>query len=91
MSKDSVVRSRIDKRVKDSVEAKLNKMGLEPSNAIRMFYMYIDNYNKLPFEVALPEKYEPNDELKKDIEETRKGINVKMVGDVEGLKKDLGL
>ena len=54
MTADTVVRARIDGRVKQQAEDVLDKMGLSVSDAIRMLMTRIAQEKALPFEVRVP-------------------------------------
>ena len=52
--KTAVVHARIEPRTKRSAEGILHKLGLSPTEAIRMFYRQITLRGGLPFAVAIP-------------------------------------
>jgi DNA-damage-inducible protein J len=54
MSADTVVRARIDARVKEKAAGVLAEMGLSVSDAIRMLLVRIAAENALPFEAGAP-------------------------------------
>jgi DNA-damage-inducible protein J len=54
MAKTAMVRARIDGRLKDEAEAVLEKLGLNASDAIRLFYKQVSMQKGLPFAVVLP-------------------------------------
>jgi DNA-damage-inducible protein J len=53
-AKNSVVRARIDDRIKTEAEAVLATIGLTVSDAFRLMMMRIANEKKLPFEPLVP-------------------------------------
>ena len=53
-SKSGVIRARIDPALKGRAEAILDHLGINPSDAIRMFYAQIDLRRGLPFPVEIP-------------------------------------
>lgn len=54
MATDSVVRARIDARVKETATAVLGEMGLSVSDAIRMMLVRVAAEKALPFEARVP-------------------------------------
>ena len=69
--KTAAVHSRIQPEIKEKAEGILQRLGLSPTEAIRMFYMQIALRNGLPFDVAIP-----NDETIKALEDSRNGRNL---------------
>ena len=57
--KDSVVRARIDSRLKADAARVLAQCGLEPSDAIRLFLQQVVAYQGIPFEIRSVE-WEPS-------------------------------
>lgn len=88
-TKNAMVRTRIENDVKISVDEKLKKLGLDSPTVIRMLYYYIDNYNSVPFDLHIPNT--PNEETLEVIKDIEEGKNLKKVGDINGLKKELGI
>ena len=83
MSDNSVVRARIDEKIKAEASAVLAAMGLTVSDAFRMLLMRVAREKKLPFDPLIP-----NAETVAAIEAARRGKVVE-VGDVDGLMNDL--
>ena len=54
--KDSVVRARIDSRLKAEAARVLAQCGLEPSDAIRLFLQQVVAYQGIPFEIRSVER-----------------------------------
>ena len=54
MSANSIVRARIDERIKDEAAAVLGAMGLTVSDAFRMMMVRIAAERTLPFEPLVP-------------------------------------
>ena len=52
--KAGVIRARIDNGLKVEAETILSKIGLNPSEAIRLYYKQITMFNGLPFAVKIP-------------------------------------
>jgi len=69
--KTAAVHSRIQPEIKEQAEAILHRLGLSPTEAIRMFYTQIALRNGLPFDVSIP-----NDETIKALEDSRNGRNL---------------
>lgn len=69
--KNAIINARIESELKVDVEDILKNLGLTATQAINIFYQQIKLNNGIPFEIKIP-----NDETKKVIEESRKGINV---------------
>lgn len=51
---DTSVRARINGEVKMSAESVLKSIGMEPSEAIRLFYQQIANRGEFPLELRVP-------------------------------------
>lgn len=68
MTESSVVRARIDSRIKDEATAVLAAMGLTVSDAFRMLLMRVANEKALPFEPLVP-----NAETIEAMREARRG------------------
>ena len=62
------VRARVDPDLKNHVHNIFKKMGVTPTQAIRMFYHYVDSANAFPFDLSIP-----NEETAKTIREARAG------------------
>ena len=54
--KDSVIRARIDSRLKANAARVLAQCGLEPSDAIRLFLQQVVAYQGIPFEIRSVER-----------------------------------
>jgi DNA-damage-inducible protein J len=83
MSNDSVVRARIDERVKKRATSVLEKMGLTVSEAIRLMLVRVAADRALPFDVKLP-----NAETLAAIDELERGKG-RSFNTVEDLMADL--
>jgi DNA-damage-inducible protein J len=83
MSENSVVRARIDERIKSEAAAVLGAMGLTLSDAFRMMLTRIAAEKALPFEPLVP-----NAETIEAMKEARKG-GLKRFDSVEDLFADL--
>jgi DNA-damage-inducible protein J len=76
------VRARIDGDLKASAEAILSRVGLNPSDAIRLFYTHITLVGGLPFDVRIP-----NAETRKAIRDARAGRGLTRYADFEEFEK----
>ena len=56
MSKSAVVHARMEPATKRKAENILNRLGLSPTEAIRLFYHQISLREGLPFPVQIPNK-----------------------------------
>jgi DNA-damage-inducible protein J len=54
MSKTDRIEARIDPELKQAAEAVFAKLGVSPSDAIRMFYKQVELHQGFPFEVRMP-------------------------------------
>jgi len=80
LMKTAAVHSRIQPELKEQAEEILQRLGLSPTEAIRMFYTQITLRNGLPFEVTIP-----NDVTIKALEESRNGRNLERFDSTEEL------
>lgn len=82
MSKTSIIHARIEPSTKSSAESVLSRLGITPTEAIRIFYTQISLYHGLPFPLAIPNKL-----TRKTLSESRRGKNVQRFDSVESLFK----
>jgi DNA-damage-inducible protein J len=54
MAKTETIRARVDAKLKGQAEAVLKELGLNASEAIRLFYRQVALRKGLPFDVAIP-------------------------------------
>ena len=54
MSKTDRIEARIEPELKQAAEGVFSKLGMSPSDAIRIFYKQVELCQGLPFEVRLP-------------------------------------
>jgi DNA-damage-inducible protein J len=54
MNKTAIVHARVEPRTKKKAEGVLKKLGMSPTEAIRLFYRQICLRNGLPFAVMIP-------------------------------------
>lgn len=56
MSKDTVVRARIDSETKEQASEALRAMGLSVSDAVRLLLVCVAEEKQLPFKVRVPNR-----------------------------------
>ena len=78
--KTAAIHSRIQPEIKERAEGILQRLGLSPTEAIRMFYTQITLRNGLPFDVSIP-----NDETIKALEDSRSSRNLERFNSTEEL------
>jgi len=78
--KSAAIHSRIDPETKTRAESILNRIGVSPTEAIRMFYTQITLRNGLPFSVEIP-----NEETERALEDSRLGRNLERFESVDDL------
>lgn len=78
--KSAAVHSRIEPDIKDKAEDVLRRLGVSPTEAIRMFYTQIALRDGLPFDVSLP-----NATTQKALEDSRSGRGLERFDSVEAL------
>jgi len=54
MIKTATVRARIQPKLKNDAENVFHRLGLNPTQAITIFYKQVELRNGLPFEMAIP-------------------------------------
>jgi DNA-damage-inducible protein J len=78
--KTAAVHSRIQPEIKEKAENILHRLGLSPTEAIRIFYTQITLRNGLPFDVAIPNK-----KTVQALEDSRTGRNLERFDSVDQL------
>ncbi len=78
MNKSAVVHARIEPQTKKKAEGVLRKLGLSPTEAIRLFYRQICLRGGLPFPVLIP-----NGLTTKTLEKSHKGDDVETFDTLE--------
>jgi len=71
MNKSAVIHARIEPETKNAAERVLHKLGLSPTNAIRIFYRQISLRHGLPFSVEIP-----NELTRVTLEKSRNGKDI---------------
>ncbi len=78
MNKSAVVHARIEPQTKKQAEGVLRKLGLSPTEAIRLFYRQICLRGGLPFPVLIP-----NELTAKTLKKSQQGEDVKTFDTLE--------
>ena len=86
MAQTATLSVRTDKGLKEKVGKILNRLGLNHSTAINIYYHHILTHQGIPFEVKIPNKT-----TLKAMEDLDKGKNVKKFDTAEALFEDLGI
>jgi len=86
MTKTDTIRARIEPKLKAEAEGILNSLGMNPSDAIRMFYKQVVLRKGLPFEVVIPKA-----ETRRAIEDVKQRRGLNRYKDAKELTKKLGL
>lgn len=73
MNKSAVVHARLEPGTKKKAEGVLRRLGLSPTDAIRLFYRQICLRHGLPFRVRIP-----NGTTERTLEKSRKGEGVRL-------------
>ena len=80
MNKSAVVHARVEPQTKKQAESVLRKLGLTPTEAIRLFYRQICLHGGLPFPVLIP-----NALTKQTFEKSRAGEDVETFDTLEDM------
>ena len=86
MPKTEQVNVRIEPQVKKAAEAVFRKLGLTPSQAVKMFYRQAALQQGLPFSVNIP-----NRETLGSMRELEEGEDIRRFDRFEDYMKELGL
>ena len=78
--KTAIVHARIDPETKRSAERVLERLGVSPTEAIRILYRLITLRRGLPFAVEIP-----NDLTASTLQKSRKGLEVEHFTTLEGM------
>ena len=80
MQKETTIRIRIEPELKEKTKVIFNKMGLNISQAVRLFLKQVELHNGLPFELSIP-----NETTIKTLKDTDKGKNLVECKDVDDM------
>jgi DNA-damage-inducible protein J len=86
MAKTETIRARVDAKLKAQAEGVLEKLGLNASEAIRLFYRQVALQKGLPFEVKIP-----NAATRKAIRDARAGKDVNHYASPDEMYETLGV
>lgn len=86
MSKTATIRARVEPSLKDHVEKIFEKLGLNPTQAINLFYKQVEINNGLPFNLKLP-----NETTLKAFQDSEAGIDLTECTDAEDMFDKLGI
>jgi DNA-damage-inducible protein J len=89
MAKTTTIRARIEPKLKAEAEAVLAKLGLTPSDAIRLLYHQVRLTKGLPFEIAIERT--PNATTRRALRDSAKGKGVRRFADKDAFFRSLGL
>ena len=81
--KTAVVHARIEPQTKQKAEGVLRKLGLTPTEAIRIFYRQILLRGGLPFPIEIPNKL-----MASTLEKSRRGEGIREFGSLEAMFKN---
>lgn len=84
MAKTSMINARIEPKLKKEVERILERLGLNTTQAVTLFFRHVKNFRGLPFEVKLP-----NSTTEQAIDEARTGGKLKRFNSVKELAEEL--
>jgi DNA-damage-inducible protein J len=85
-AKTGMIRARIDPELKVRAEAILGQLGLNASDAIRLFYKQVTLSEGLPFDVRIP-----NAATRRTIRDARAGKNLKQYASTDEMFEKLGI
>jgi DNA-damage-inducible protein J len=82
MSKSAIVHARIEPHTKVQAEAILSRLGMTPTEAIRIFYRQISLVKGMPFPLKIP-----NRQTRKTLNENAQNKNIQHFDSLEALFK----
>ena len=86
MSKDAIIRARVESDLKEDAEAIFRRLGVSTTQAISIFYKQVVLQKGLPFNVAIP-----NETTRKTFEATDAGHDIILCKDSEEMFRRLGI
>lgn len=86
MSKTATVRARLEPTLKNRAETVFNRLGLNATQAITIFYKQVELRDGLPFDVAIP-----TPETLRTFEATDAGRDLIVCKDADDLFRKLGV
>lgn len=86
MAKTEMIRARVDAKLKAQAEGVLEKLGLNASDAIRLFYKQVALRKGLPFDVVIP-----NAATRRAMRDVEQGRGLTRYRDTNEMFEKLGL
>jgi DNA-damage-inducible protein J len=86
MSKTTTVRARIEPDLKQRAEAVFERLGLNASQAINMFYRQVELRGGLPFDVVIPNRV-----TRQTFQDTDSDRDLMVCEDADDMFKKLGI
>ncbi len=86
MSKTATVRARLEPALKDHAEGVFHKLGLNPTQAITIFYRQVELRGGLPFDLAIP-----TTTTRRTLESTDAGRELVLCKDADDMFVRLGI
>jgi DNA-damage-inducible protein J len=86
MSKTATIRARVEPSLKKHVEKIFEKLGLNATQAINLFYKQVELNNGLPFDLKVP-----NESTLKTLQDSETGKNLVECKDAEDMFDKLGI
>jgi len=86
MSKNAMVRARMEPELKEGAEKILSRIGLNATQAITLFYKQVELHQGLPFDVVIP-----SETTQRTFKKTDAGRDLVVCKDAEDLFEKLGL
>ena len=86
MAKTATVRARIQPRLKTHAEDIFQRLGLNPTQAITIFYRQVEMRDGLPFDLVIP-----TSETKQTFQSTDEGQGIIVCRDADDMFEKLGI
>lgn len=89
----SLIQARVDSKLKEEAENIMSQLGISLNEAIRMFLKQVIIQQGIPFKPTLRVEpvYEPNEKLKKIIQDVEDKKSLTVYKNTDEMWKDLGL
>jgi DNA-damage-inducible protein J len=85
MTKTDTIRARVEPKLKAEAESILDRLGMNPSDAIRVFYKQVVMRKGLPFDLVIP-----NAGTRRAMRDVNRGRGLSRYKDAKELAKKLG-
>ena len=86
MAKTEAIKARVEPKLKAQAERILDELGLDASDAIRVFYKQVVLRKGLPFDVAMP-----NEATRRAMRDVQNGRGLTKYKDTAEMREKLGL